>query len=86
MFPEDDELKEIAPAIEELKICRDKSAGRSKWNANEELGVQEDNLFIESCKLLYRAMLIFAKTIVDDDPMAAAKICQIAQNRAQDGK
>lgn len=79
-------MKEVENAIEQLKYCREKAVGKPKWNAESELGVPQRNLYIECCTLLFQALLIVAKMIVNEQPAKAARICQIAMNRAKDGK
>lgn len=68
-----------------MRICRELSIGR-KWTAKDILQIPQSILFIECCSLLYRALLIIARKVKQDDPLKAVKICTIAQKRAIDGK
>lgn len=78
-------VNEVEKAIDQLTLTRQKCIGKTKWNCSVELGIPQDTLFVECCTLLYRAYLIVAKELLLVDPARAAKICQIAQNRAKDG-
>lgn len=80
-------VNEVDNAIEELKMCRERSVGKNTWNAKDELHNEDlDNLFVESCRLLYQALLILAKVTLEDNTAKAIRYCQVAQNRAKDGK
>ncbi|KAK5643682.1 hypothetical protein RI129_007527 [Pyrocoelia pectoralis] len=56
----------------------------STWSARRELGSNQETLFVESCILLYKILLIEAKEAMKYDPLKGARICTLAQKRALD--
>lgn len=70
--------------IEYLGRCRKLSKGM-KWSARTILKYKQDTLFVESSKLLLRALLLKAKETREYDPEKAVKLCKIARKRAVDG-
>lgn len=71
-------------AKEELIAARQLSTGKP-WTAKKEIGYKQETIFVESCILLYRALLAEAKEVMKCDPLKAARICAIARKRANDG-
>ncbi|KAF2882661.1 hypothetical protein ILUMI_23525 [Ignelater luminosus] len=70
-------------AKEELIAARQLSTGKP-WTAKKEIGYKQDTVLIESCILLYKALLAEAKEVMKYDPLKAARICAIARKRAND--
>ncbi|GLV36098.1 hypothetical protein CBL_01862 [Carabus blaptoides fortunei] len=79
------QAKNAERANDQLRICRELSIGR-RWSTQEILQIPQSILYIECCSLLYKALLIIAREIKQDDPLKAFKICTIAQKRAIDAQ
>lgn len=67
-----------------LQQSRDLSMGRA-WTAKKELDEKERTVFVESCILLYKAMIREILVMMYIDPQRAARMCSIARKRALDG-
>lgn len=77
-------MLEPEKAKEHLSTSRQLSTGKS-WTAKREMGYHQDTIFVESCILLYKALLKEAKQILTYEPLKAARVCAIARKRAADG-
>lgn len=73
-------------AKEHLLMSRKISKGMS-WSAKKVLKIEgkQQNIFTESCYLLYNIHENEAKNIKYSDPQAAAKLASLARKRATDG-
>ncbi|KAF5302913.1 hypothetical protein FQA39_LY02093 [Lamprigera yunnana] len=54
------------------------------WSAKKELAVKEGTVFVESCKLLCKILLLEAKELLNKNPHKACRITVVAQKRAID--
>lgn len=69
-----------------LSRCRTLSRNKPKWSARNYLKTKQDTLFVESAKLLFRALIMEAKETKPYDPAKAANLCRIARKRATECK
>ncbi|RZB40824.1 hypothetical protein BDFB_013893 [Asbolus verrucosus] len=64
-----------------LELARDMSIGKS-WNCRKILDAKQDTVFMESCSLLYQALIEEARNLISTDPLKAIEVSLVARKRA----
>ncbi|XP_076278094.1 uncharacterized protein LOC143207994 [Lasioglossum baleicum] len=77
------ELQNPREALDYLNEARDASKNKT-WNASKKLGEKQGSIFRECNIILYKALLILARTDRQQNPELALKFCLEALKRATD--
>ncbi|KAJ9597245.1 hypothetical protein L9F63_011919 [Diploptera punctata] len=80
-----EQLQRPADACSQLQQARTASIGKV-WRAETQLGQHQETIFVESCSLLVKALLLLAEEITEDEPKRAIRLCNQAKRRASEAR